>query len=112
MSDPIQMPPSAVAVARVAPVRPEPAIEPVKRPQTENRNSSEQRDERHSAPSDSRLSIAHDEKLKSFVYRSIDEDSGEVVWQWPAEEMLRRAHHLRALEEKQREEAHAVDEKV
>lgn len=118
MSDPIQMPASAAAVARIAPVRPEPAIEPAKPPQTENRSSDKKHENEQQAASSAnaaanrRLTITRDETLKSFVYRSIDDDSGEVVWQWPAEDMLRRAQHLRQLEEKRREEAHAVDEKA
>jgi uncharacterized FlaG/YvyC family protein len=58
------------------------------------------------------MSITHDEKLKTFVYRSIEEESGDVVWQYPAEEMLRRAEFLRQLEERREERAHEVDERA
>jgi uncharacterized FlaG/YvyC family protein len=113
MSDPIQAVPSAVPVPRVAPVRQEPPVEPAKKAQAENRESSERRDSERQAQaaSDRRMSVTRDETLRTFVYRSIEADSGEVVWQWPAEEMLRRAKHVRALEEKQREE-HVVDKRA
>lgn len=115
MSDPIQVVPSAAAVPRVTPVRPEPPVEPPKKAQAENRSSNDYREsERRAALAAERhMSITRDENLKAFVYRSIDADSGDVVWQFPAEEMLRRAEHLRQLEDKRREEtAHEVDERA
>ena len=35
-----------------------------------------------------RLSISRDEATGTFIYRSIDRESGEVVRQWPVESML------------------------
>jgi hypothetical protein len=116
MSDPIQaVPPSAVAVPRVTPVRPEPPVEPPKRSQAENRGSQDYRESERKAAieAERRLSISRDENLRGFVYRSIEEESGDVVWQFPAEEMLRRAEHLRHLEEKRLEDlSHEVDERA
>lgn len=116
MSDPIQaVSPSAVAVPRVTPVRPEPPVEPPKKPQAENRGSQDYRESERKAAiqAERRLSITRDENLRRFVYRSIEEESGDVVWQFPAEEMLRRAEHLRQLEEKRREDlSHEVDERA
>jgi len=116
MSDPIQaVPPSAVAVPRVTPVRPEPPVEPPKKSQAENRGSHDYREsERHAAvEAERRLTITRDKNLQAFVYRSIDAESGDIVWQFPAEEMLRRAEHLRQLEEKRREDlAHELDEQA
>lgn len=111
MSDPIQMPTSAAAIARIAPVRPEPQVEPAKRTQTDNDTANDRR-EREPTPSDRQLSITRDKAANTFVYRSIEAESGDVVWQWPAEDMLRRAQHLRALEERRREEVHKVNEKA
>lgn len=117
MSDPIQVVPSAAAVPRVTPVRPEPPVEPPKKAQADNRSSNDYRDSERKAAAEAaaerHLKVTHDEKLKLFVYRSVDADSGDVVWQFPAEEMLRRAEHLRQLEEKRREEsAREIDERA
>jgi uncharacterized FlaG/YvyC family protein len=45
-----------------------------------------------------RLTITRDESANTFVYRSINADTGEVVWQYPVEQVLRMAHRLRELE--------------
>lgn len=45
-----------------------------------------------------RLTITRDEAANAFVYRSIDRKSGEVVWQYPVEQVLRMAQRLRELE--------------
>jgi uncharacterized FlaG/YvyC family protein len=115
MSDPIQVVPSAVPVARVTPVRVDvPAIEPPKKAQTENRKSNDHRESERQAAADAdrHLTVTRDKNLQAFVYRSVDVDSGDIVWQFPAEEMLRRAEHLRQLEEKRAETAHEVDERA
>ncbi len=115
MSDPIQIVPTAMAVPRVTPVRHEPPVEPAKKPQTDNRSNNDRRDSEReaAAASDRRMSVTRDENAKAFVYRSIEADSGEVVWQYPAEVMLRRAEFLRQFEEKQREEqARELDERA
>ena len=46
----------------------------------------------------SRLSISRDDETGKFVYRSIDTDTGEVIRQWPDEEMLRLTTYLREFE--------------
>jgi flagellar protein FlaG len=56
-----------------------------------------------------RLSITRDEDANTFVYRSINADTGEVVWQYPAEQVLRMAQRLRELEGL---DTHQVDQKV
>jgi len=45
-----------------------------------------------SLPSDSKLQIEQDEETGTFIYRSIDPETGEVLKQWPSEDIL----HLRA----------------
>ncbi len=113
MSDAVQLPPSLPVVPRVAPVRPAEHIDPPKKSQTENRNSSDQRQSDSqggaSSASERHLTITRDKAVQSFVYRSVEADTGEVVWQWPAEEILRRAHHLREVEDQLR---HEVDQKA
>jgi len=113
MSDAVQLPPSLPVVPRVAPVRPAEHIDPPKKSQTENHNSSDQREsptqDGASSANDRHLTITRDKAMQAFVYRYIEADTGEVVWQWPAEEILRRAHHMREMEEQLR---HEVDQKA
>lgn len=45
-----------------------------------------------------RLSIARDEATGTFIYRSIDKSTGEVVRQWPVESMLQFKAYLRQAE--------------
>jgi len=45
-----------------------------------------------------RLSISRDETTGTFIYRSIDRESGEVVRQWPVESMLQFKAYLRHTE--------------
>ncbi|MBP6014017.1 MAG: hypothetical protein KBA31_17450 [Alphaproteobacteria bacterium] len=110
MTDQIQVaPPPVIAVPRAAPVVAPEVVEPAKKSQTENRKSGDQsRGEDQGRPS-RQLSITRNEDLNAFVYRSIEIESGDVVWQWPSEDVLRRAESYR-----QRDEAgsHAVDEKA
>ncbi|WP_417317859.1 flagellar protein FlaG [Emcibacter sp.] len=45
-------------------------------------------------PPDTRLRIDKDDATGVFIYQGIDKDSGEVVHQWPADEVLKfLAHH-------------------
>lgn len=45
-----------------------------------------------------RLSISRDAETGTFIYRSIDRRTGEVVRQWPVESMLQFKAHLRQAE--------------
>jgi hypothetical protein len=116
MSDPIQVsPPSAVAVPRITPIRPEPPVEPPRRSQADNRGSDDYRESQRkaSAEAERHMMISRDKATRAFVYRSVDVDSGDVLWQYPAEEMLRRSEYLRQLEDRRREEiAHEVDQRA
>lgn len=47
---------------------------------------------------DFKLSIAEDESTGWFVYQTIDGRSGELIRQWPREEILRAAGYLSELE--------------
>jgi uncharacterized FlaG/YvyC family protein len=94
-------------------VRPAQHVEPPKKPQTENHNTSEQRQDSAEAAvlkaTERQMHITHDKAAQAFVYRSVDEGTGEVVWQWPSDEILRRARYLREAEERMR---HEVDEEA
>lgn len=50
-----------------------------------------------SAVSQSRLTIEEDEATGAFVYRIIDQRTGEVLRQWPREDMLRMQQAIRAM---------------
>jgi hypothetical protein len=56
-----------------------------------------------------RLTITKDEAANAFVYRSISAETGEVLWQYPVEQVLRMAHRLRELEGL---DGHQLDEKI
>lgn len=45
--------------------------------------------------SDSRLTIVKHEGADAFVYRMIDQESGEVIRQWPSENFLELRTYLR-----------------
>jgi hypothetical protein len=110
MTDQIQMPPpTVVAVPRAAPVVAPEVVEPAKKPQTENRKSGDQSRGEDQSRASRQLSITRNEDLNAFVYRSIEIESGDVMWQWPSEDVLRRAESYRLRTEA---ESHAVDEKV
>jgi flagellar protein FlaG len=53
---------------------------------------------KQSLPSDSKLQIDQDEETGTFIYRSVDADTGEVLKQWPSEEILRLREALRDME--------------
>lgn len=53
---------------------------------------------RGSLPSDAKLQIDQDEESGIFIYRSINPDTGEVIDQWPPEDLLRLREALRELD--------------
>jgi len=53
---------------------------------------------RRSLPSNSRLQIEQDKETGTFIYRSVDPETGEVIRQWPPEELLKLREHLSDME--------------
>ena len=53
---------------------------------------------RRSLPSNSKLQIEQDKETGTFIYRSIDAETGEVLRQWPSEQLLKLREHLAELE--------------
>ena len=53
---------------------------------------------RRSLPSNSKLQIEQDKETGTFIYRSIDPETGEVLRQWPSEQLLKLREHLAELE--------------
>ena len=111
MSDTIQLVPSVPVAPRPAPVRADQHIEPAKHPQAENRTANNGSDSDPQAGQHTRhLTISRHDKFGSFIFRTIDEESGKVLWQYPAENMLRMSQRLQELEHQA--DAHKVDEKA
>ena len=112
MSDAVQLVPSVAVVARLPQARPDHLIDPAKYTQTGNRRSNNEDDQPapQSEQQNRHLTITRHDTLHTFVYRSIDEESGDVVWQYPSENMLRMSEHWHEM--KERENRHVVDEKV
>ncbi len=40
-------------------------------------------------PDNSRLTIEHDKETGKFIYKTVDRETGEVIKQWPREEVLK-----------------------
>lgn len=114
MSDTIQLVPSVPVVSRVAPVRPEQQVEPAAETQSENRTADNGKGgDNHAGQPNRHLTISRNDSLGVFVYRSVDEDSGDVVWQYPNEGRLRMSQHLQDLQDLEEQNArHQVDEKA
>jgi flagellar protein FlaG len=53
---------------------------------------------RRSLPTNSKLQIEHDEDTGTFIYRSVDPETGEVLRQWPSEQLLKLREHLSEME--------------
>src|SRR5258706_6795806 len=51
-----------------------------------------------SLPANSKLQIEQDKTTGTFVYRSIDPDTGEVISQWPSEKLLELRDFLAQME--------------
>ena len=49
-------------------------------------------------PSNTKLQIEHNKETGTFIYRSIDPETGEVVRQWPPEQLLELREHLAEME--------------
>jgi uncharacterized FlaG/YvyC family protein len=51
-----------------------------------------------SLPTNSKLQITQDESTGTYIYRSVDPDTGEVIQQWPQEQMLALQKQLKQME--------------
>ena len=49
---------------------------------------------RRSLPSNSKLQIEQDKETGTFIYRSVDPETGEILRQWPSEQLLKLREHL------------------
>jgi uncharacterized FlaG/YvyC family protein len=53
---------------------------------------------RRSLPSNSKLQIEQDKETGTFIYRSVDPETGEILQQWPPEQLLKLREHLAEFE--------------
>ena len=53
---------------------------------------------RRSLPSNSKLQIEQDKETGTFIYRSVDAETGEILQVWPPEQMLKLREHLSEFE--------------
>jgi flagellar protein FlaG len=51
-----------------------------------------------SLPSNSKLQVEKDKELGTFIYRSINPDTGEIIRQWPPEQLLALREYLKEME--------------
>ena len=49
-------------------------------------------------PGNSKLQVEKDKELGTYIYRSINPDTGEVIRQWPAEDLLALREYLKEME--------------
>jgi hypothetical protein len=45
-----------------------------------------------------KLSVSLDADTGTFIYKSVNADDGEVVWQWPSEQVMRVIQYFRRIE--------------
>lgn len=122
MSDSVKLTPALPVVPPLPPqpaVRPDQRVEAVEKPRPEARASdngnARANEERSQSPAQAErnLTISRQEKLGGFIYRSIDADSGEVVWQYPADSSLRMSQALRDMERAaEQDEGRNADERA
>ena len=60
-------------------------------------NELQQLTEQAFASDDLRLSISFEKSIGRFVYRGVDRQTGEVVREYPPEEVIKRIAHLREI---------------
>ena len=51
-----------------------------------------------SLPTNSKLQIDQDKETGTFIYRSVDPKTGEVIQQWPSEKLLALRDYLKQME--------------
>jgi hypothetical protein len=96
----------AVQLPRISPVKPRPVRRRAVAAATPAAAGSDQSQSDALPPVDpvsavepkTSLSITRDDAANALVFRSIDRDSGDVISQYPAEQVLRLVHRLRELE--------------
>lgn len=110
-----------------APVRPEakqPAPAPVQAaaPRDVKLATAAQADMRHEGEmsgkyttlDNTKLTVSLDAETGTYIYKSVNSDDGETVWQWPSEQVMRVIQYFRRIESLEEKLAakRAVDQKA
>jgi uncharacterized FlaG/YvyC family protein len=45
-----------------------------------------------------KLTVSLDAETGTYIYKSVSADDGEVVWQWPSEQVMRVVQYFRRIE--------------
>jgi hypothetical protein len=107
MSDSVKLTPALPVVPPLPlpqAVRPDLRVEPAAKSEAGDRpadNGNGRNGEPPPGPASRNLSISRQEQLGTFIYRAIDKESGDVVWQYPPETVLRSSQHLLEIQKMQ-----------
>jgi flagellar protein FlaG len=85
-------------VSPASPARPNPETQLTRAQRVEVLESAVEKLIRRNLPSNSKLQIEQDKETGTFIYRSVDPETGEVLRQWPPEQLLKLREHLSELE--------------
>src|SRR5262245_3690964 len=81
-----------------SPAAPNPATQLTRDQRVEVLESAVEKLIRRSLPSNSKLQIEQDKETGTFIYRSVDPETGEVLRQWPPEQLLELRQYLTEVE--------------
>ena len=107
MVDPISNAPSSREIglgqsrqqtSPASPALPDPATHLTRAQRVEVLEAAVEKLIRRSLPSNSKLQIEQDKETGTFIYRSVDAETGEVLQVWPPEQMLKLREHLTEFE--------------
>jgi hypothetical protein len=61
-----------------------------------------------------KLTVSLDSETGTYIYKSVNADDGEIVWQWPSEQVMRVIQYFRRIESLEDKLAakRAVDQKA
>ena len=61
-----------------------------------------------------KLTVSMDAETGTYIYKSVNSDDGEIVWQWPSEQVMRVIQYFRRIESLEEKMAakRAVDQKA
>jgi uncharacterized FlaG/YvyC family protein len=81
-----------------SPALPKPATDLIRGQRVEILEQAVEKLIRRSLPSNSKLQIEQDKETGTFIYRSVDPETGEVLRQWPSEQLLNLRESLTEFE--------------
>ena len=81
-----------------SPALPNPATQLLRTQRVEALEAAVEKLIRRNLPTNTKLQIEQNRETGTFIYRSVDPETGEVVRQWPPEELLKMREHLAEFE--------------